>query len=122
MTEKFDELLKKLEEQQKGKEFTDVFMVGEQLKDICRNNSHATELVLSDLDVPEMSLEKCAGEIKIEADRLHREKRGKCICIPPDMAEGIIRKFYGIPEDSAESRTQSAEQSSDNIIRLEDFI
>lgn len=122
MNERFDELLEKISQQQKDKEFTDIFMVGEQLKDICRNNSHATELVLSDLDVPEMSLEKCAGEIKKEADRLHREKRGKCICIPPDMAEGIIRKFYGIPEDSAECRTQSAEQSSDNIIRLEDFI
>ncbi len=122
MNERFDELLEKLSQQQKGKELTDVFMVGEQIKDICRNNSTATELVLSDLDVPEMSLEKCAGEIRKEADRLHREKKGKCICIPPDMAEEIICKFYGIPKDGAECRMQSAEQSSDNIIRLEDFI
>lgn len=122
MNEKFVKLCEKISSQQEGKEFTDIFMVGDQIKDICRNSEKATQLVLSDLDVPAMSLEKCAGEIKKEADRIQREKRGNCICIPPDMAEGIIRKFYGIPEDSAECRTQSSEQASDNIIRLEDFI
>jgi hypothetical protein len=122
MKTKYEELLRKVSEQQQGKEFTDIFMVGEQIKDICRNNNQATELILADLNVFEMSIEKCAMEIKKEADRLHKEKKGSCICIPPDVAEGIIRHFYGIPEDSAECRTQSAEQSSDNIIRLEDFI
>ncbi len=122
MKTKYEELLRKVSEQQQGKEFTDIFMVGEQIKDICRNSNQATELVVADLDVPEMSLERCAAKIKEEADRLHKEKRGACICIPPDVAEGIIKKFYGIPEDSAECRTQSAEQASDNIIRLEDFI
>lgn len=122
MDEKFIKLCEKISSEQEGKEFSDVFMVGEQIKDICQNNIKATELVLNDLDVPEMSLERCASEIKKEADRLHKEKKGNCICVPPDMAEGIIRKFYGIPEDSAECRTQSSEQASDNIIRLEDFI
>lgn len=122
MDEKFIKLCEKISSEQEGKEFSDVFMVGEQIKDICQNNAEATELVLADLDVPEMSIERCAAEIKKEADRLHKEKNGNCICIPPDMAEGIIRKFYGIPEDSAECRTQSSEQASDNIIRLEDFI
>ena len=124
MSEKFNELLEKISEQQKGKENTDIFMVGEQIKDICRNNEKATELVVSDLDVPEMSLERCAAEIKKEADRLHKEKKGSCICIPPDVAEGIIRKFYGVPEDSVRSEVGSlkSENDSDNIIRLEDFI
>ncbi|MBR3767555.1 MAG: hypothetical protein IKL10_04860 [Clostridia bacterium] len=120
MDNKYNELLEKIASQQKGKEFTDVFMVGEQLKDICRNNGKATELVLADLDVPEMSLEKCAAEIKKEADRLHKEKKGSCICVPPNVAEGIIRKFYGIPDDS-ESVERKPEKSS-NIINLEDFI
>ncbi len=121
MENKFEELLRKVSEQQ-GKEFTDIFMVGEQIKDICRNNEKATELVVSDLDVPEMSLERCAEEIKKEADRLHSEKKGSCICIPPNVAEGIIRKFYGIPDGAAEETELPGEKSTDNIIRLEDFI
>ncbi len=122
MNTRYEELLRKVSEQQQGKEFTDIFMVGEQIKDICRNNNQATELVVADLDVPEMSLERCAAKIKVEADRLHKEKKGNCICIPPDMAEGIIKKFYGIPDGAAEETEFYTEKSSDNIIRLEDFI
>lgn len=123
MDNKFNELLEKIASQQQGKENTDVFMVGEQLKDICRNNSKAAELVLADLDVKEMSLEKCAAEIKKEADRLHKENKGKCICIPPNVAEGIIKKFYGIPDEDINSDEESpGAQTDDNIIRLEDFI
>lgn len=122
MSTRYEELLRKVSEQQQGKEFTDIFMVGEQIKDICKNNMTATELVMADLDVPEMSIERCAAEIKKEADRLHKEKKGSCICIPPDVAEGIIRKFYGIPDGAAEETELPREKSSDNIIRLEDFI
>lgn len=122
MNTRYEELLRKVSEQQQGKEFTDIFMVGEQIKDICRNNEKATELILADLNVFEMSIEKCAAEIKKEADRLHKEKKGSCICIPPDMAEGIIRHFYGIPDGTDEGAVPPEERSSDNIIRLEDFI
>ena len=123
MDYKFNELMEKIASQQQGKENTDVFMVGEQLKDICRHNTRASELVLSDLDVKEMSLERCAAEIKKEADRLHQEKKGSCICIPPNVAEGIIKKFYGIPDEDINPDEESpGVQTDDNIIRLEDFI
>lgn len=122
MNTRYEELQRKVSEQQQGKEFTDIFMVGEQIKDICKNNEKATELILADLNVFEMSIEKCAAEIKKEADRLHKEKKGSCICIPPDMAEGIIRHFYGIPDGTDEGAEHPVERSSDNIIRLEDFI
>lgn len=116
---RFDELLSVIENQQKGKEYTDVYMVGEQLKDICRENERICEIVLTDMNEAQMSLEKCAAEIKKEADRLHEEKKGSCICIPPDVAEEIIRKFYGIPkEENAEEDVRKAS----NIINLEDFI
>lgn len=117
----FDKLCEKIALQQSGKEYTDVFMVGEQLKDICRNNSRASELVLADIELEEMSLKECAAEIKKEADRLHKEKKGSCICIPPDVAEGIIREFYGIPEDSGEE-ARSSQTASEDVLRLEDFI
>ena len=121
MKGKYEELLRKISEQQEGKENTDIFMVGEQIKDICKNNDKATELVLGDLNVYEMSIEKCAAEIKKEADRLHRKNKGSCICIPPNVAEGIIRHFYGIPEDCvADEAAQRTEKTAD-IINLEDF-
>ena len=121
MNEKFNELLEKISQQQEGNENTDIFMVGEQIKDICRNNEKATELVLADLNVYEMSIEKCAAEIKKEADRLHKENKGSCICIPPNVAEGIIRHFYGIPDEGTSSSVSQRPEKTADIINLEDF-
>lgn len=81
--------------QQKGKENTAPWMVGEQLKDICRREPIAAELVEKDLAVKEMSLVECEKKIKAWADG---HKKGSCAVVPPNVAEGIIRKFYGIPE------------------------
>lgn len=124
MDNKFNELMEKIASQQQGKENTDVFMVGEQLKDICRHNTRASELVLADLELEDMSLKGCAAEIKKEADRLHKEKKGSCICIPPNVAEGIIKKFYGLPDEDeqADAESEVTQQGTENIIRLEDFI
>ena len=88
-------VFEKIELQQKGKENTAPWMVGEQLKDICRRESAAAELVEKDLDIKEMSLEACEKKIRAWADA-HR--KGNCAVVPPNVAEGIIRKFYGIPE------------------------
>lgn len=38
-----------IEAQQKGKENTPAWMVGEQLKDICRSDRHCAEIVAQDL-------------------------------------------------------------------------
>ena len=88
--------MKKIEAQQKGKENTPAWMVGEQLKDICRREPACAEIVAEDLENEEMTLEVCEWKIKAWADS-HRGK-GNCVCVPPQMAEGIIRKFYGLPE------------------------
>ena len=88
-------VFEKIELQQKGKENTAPWMVGEQLKDICRRESAASELVEKDLDIKEMSLEACEKKIRAWADA---HKKGNCAVVPPNVAEGIIRKFYGIPE------------------------
>ena len=53
-----------IEEQQKGKEGTAVWMVGEQLKDICRREPACEALLMEDLRNPDMSLAK--AERKIE--------------------------------------------------------
>ena len=97
-------VFEKIEAQQKGKENTAPWMVGEQLKDICRREKVAAELVDKDLDVKEMSLEACEKKIKAWADT---HKKGNQAVVPPNVAEDIIRKFYGIP-----SPHQSASQTA----------
>ena len=91
-----ESVIKKIEAQQKGKENTAVFMVGEQLKDICRESQVVAELINNDLDVPEMSIVHAEKKINDYADKQNRS--GKCVCVSPNIAEGIIRKFYGIPD------------------------
>lgn len=88
-------VFEKIELQQKGKENTAPWMVGEQLKDICRREPIAAELVEKDLDIKEMSLVECEKKIKAWADA-HR--KDNCAVVPPNVAEEIIRKFYGIQE------------------------
>lgn len=92
-------VFEKIELQQKGKENTAPWMVGEQLKDICRREPIAAELVEKDLDIKEMSLVECEKKIKAWADA---HKKDRCAVVPPNVAEEIIRKFYGIPEPKNE--------------------
>ena len=90
---------------QQGKERTAVWMVGEQLKDICRHEPRSAELVAQDLDVPEMSLAHCEKKIKAYADK-HRQ----CgfACVVPAEAERIIREFYGLTALEAPSTEPTA--------------
>lgn len=117
-----DSVIKRIEEQQKGKEGTPVFAVGEQLKDICRKSVKAAEIVLHDLDIPEMSIEKALEKIKAYADKHHGSN--KCFCVDPVTADGIIRKFYGL-EDIQED-TKEADKNGGNtkskFIDLKDFL
>lgn len=89
-------VFEKIEAQQKGKENTAIWMVGEQLKDVCRNDPHCASIVEEDLKSEAMSLEKAAAVLKKYADENHGKAR--CFCIPPNVAEQILRKFYGLPE------------------------
>ena len=70
-------------------------MVGEQLKEICAGDPHCAELVSRDLEGKEMSLEKAASKIKAYADK--QPRKGNCVCVPPNVAEKILREFYGLP-------------------------
>lgn len=120
------QLIEKISEQQKGKENTAVFMVGEQLMDICRANPEAVEIVLQDLEVPEMSIEKVERKIKEYADKVKKEtKAGNCVCVPPDAAEKIIKEFYGISELSNSqtfANLQEKSQKPAGFIDLKDYL
>ena len=114
-------LIKMIEEQQKGHENTDVFMVGEQLKDIAASDPVCAEILEKDLAVEAMGLVAAAAKLKAYADK----NRGKlkCFCITPKVADKIIREFYGLPDMDAGTDQKSAEQSEPNvIIDLDSFL
>ena len=50
---------------QQGKVQNAVWMVGEQLKDICRSDPHCAEIVMQDLENPDMSLAKCEKKSRL---------------------------------------------------------
>lgn len=99
---------------QQPQERTQVWMVGEHLKDILRAEPHLAEVVAQDLDVKEMSLIACEKKIKEFADK-HRT--GNFSGVISLEAERIIREFYGLPEKGAEP----APSAVDNVLHLEDF-
>ena len=91
-----------IEEQQKAvKEESAVWMVGEQLKDICRREPAAAEIICQDLSVKEMSITAAEKQIKAWADK---HKVGNFACVTPMRAERILREFYKVnwPEGARE--------------------
>lgn len=116
----------KIDDQRKDKKYTDVWMVGQQLTDILHADPSLEEIVDKDLDVPEMSLTHCAKKIKARADEIHGSVKGRCVCVPPDEAEAIIRKFYGLPEISTAPAVQPAPVApaadDEDILDLSDFL
>ena len=75
------------------------WMVGEQLKDICRREPQNAELILQDLSVKEMSITEAEKKIKAFADK---NKTGNFACVTPMEADRILREFYGLGEGFAE--------------------
>ena len=60
-----------IEAQQKGLEMTAPWMVGEQLKEICRRESDCAAIVAEDLQNKDMSLAVCETKIRAWAIRPH---------------------------------------------------
>ncbi len=93
------------------------WMVGEQLKDICRHELQSAELVAQDLENPAMSITEAEKKIKAFADK---HKTGNFSCVTPIEAERILREFYGLP-DPAEA-TEAARPAGDKVIDLMDYL
>ena len=92
---------------------TDVWMVGEQLKDLLRSEPQWADMVEADLKNKEQSLEAVTGKIRKLAQK---NKVGSCGCVTPAEAEKIIRETYGIPEKGA-----APAPAADSVINLEEF-
>ena len=107
--------IEKIEEQQKQlTENSAPWVVGEQLKDICRADARCAELVAVDLDNEDMSLKKCEAKIKACADS---HKTGRFAYVSPQIAEGIIREFYGLPGAGETPKAPAVDE-----INLDDYL
>ena len=106
-----------IEAQQKGKENTAPWMVGEQLKEIAEREPRSAELLAKDLEIESMSIVEAEKQIKAYSDK---HKKGTSFCVIPTVAEGILRKFYGLPE--REEKPAQAESESDGYIDLNAFL
>ena len=92
---------------------TDVWMVGEQLKELLQAEPQWADMVERDLQNKDQSLEAVAKKIR---DLAKKNKVGSFGCVTPMEAEKIIRETYGIPEKGTEPAPQP-----DNLIDLEAF-
>lgn len=71
-----------------------VWMVGEQLKDICRREPKSAEILAQDLRLDALSLAQAEKQIHDFADK-HRT--GSFACVTAAEADRILRAFYGLP-------------------------
>ena len=93
-----------------------VWMCGEQLLEMIAPDEEAAKLVLDDLKHGAMSLKGCEANIRAFAS-----KNGSC-CTGAE-AEKIIRKYFGLPEQTATPKPEPAASPAPagNIVNLEDF-
>ena len=119
MTEFQEKAIAAIEAQQaKVNECPPQWMVGEQLKDICRMEPDSAELIAQDLDVAAMSIIEAEKKIKGYSDE-HKGKGAACFCVSPMVAERILREFYGL--SAANAPAPVPEQTGNKVLRLEDF-
>ena len=105
------------------------WMVGEQLKDICRHEPGGAELIYQDLQVEKMSITEAEKKIKAFADK---NKTGNFACVTPMEAERILREFYGLPEQFVDSgapdrgeesqETENRNREERKVLDLADFL
>ena len=119
MSAVLDALRAKIEARQaKEPKGSPAIMVGMQLLDLAAADPKAAELLLHDLDVPEMDLGPAAAKIKEYADKNH--KGARCFCVTPDVAEKILREFYGLPDRPPVSPASG--DRDPGLLNLTDFL
>lgn len=93
-----DKAITLIEEQQaKQNEYSPVFCVGEQLKDILNTYPDAAEAVAQKLQQPGITLVACEKRI---AEFAMKHRNGSFGFCPPKEAERIICEFFSINKDA----------------------
>ncbi len=106
-----EKMKQRLENQlEKEYEYSPVRGVAKQLMDIVGNNENRAAAVLEDFAAGR-TVKECEQEIKKWVDGHHKGNSGYC---PPDVADGIIRKFFGLEVIKTERQSK--------FINLEDFL
>lgn len=114
-----EEAVALLEAQQaKVKPRSPQWMVGEQLKDICRKEPRSAELIAQDLESEAMSITAAEKKIKAYADG---HKTGNFACVTPAEAEKILREFYGLPRPD-EVKSAVPLTPAKKLVDLSDFL
>ncbi len=119
MTEVQEQAIRAIEAQQEtvpGR--SPQWMVGEQLKDICRMEPDSAELIARDLQVKGMGIIAAEQKIKVFADA---HKTGSFSCVTPVEADRILREFYGLPIAGEFAPDPVPARDEGNVLRLEDF-
>ncbi len=122
MSNCINEAIRAIEAQQeKVKSRSPQWMVGEQLKDICRSEPASAELICQDLQVEKMSITEAEKKIKAFADA---HKTGNFACVTPAEAEKILREFYGLPDGgtSQGAAVGPQEPPAGKVLNLIDFL
>lgn len=115
MTDFQEKAIRAIEAQQeKAREHSHQWMVGEQLKDICRMEPRSAELIAQDLTVDAMGIVEAEKKIAAFA-----KKHGGCAS--PIEAEQVLREFYGLPAAGEAAPGTAPEQAGGNVLHLEDF-
>lgn len=107
------------EQQKKVGERSAQWMVGEQLKDMCRREPECAELLYQDLQVKEMSITEAEKKIKAFADK---NKTGNFACVTPMEADKILREFYGLPTGEKPVVANRTSAPSGGTINILDFL
>lgn len=121
MTEVQIAAIQAIEKQQTGLKRNTVWMVGEQLKDICRREEHSAQIILEDLGNEKMALKDAEKKI---AEQARKNKVGNCGCVSPYEAEEILREFYGLGVPAEEAQAEEMDRRpkrDDKLIELADF-
>lgn len=86
--------------QAKEKEFSNVWGVCAQLIELCEREPGCAEILAEDLENDAMHPREAERKIRAFADSVNQRDGGN-VCIPPQKAEEILRKFYGLPKRGA---------------------
>ena len=114
-----EQAIARLEAQQaKVKPRSPQWMVGEQLKDICRREPRSAELIAQDLENEAMSITAAEKKIKAFADG---HKTGNFSCVTSAEAENILREFYGLPRPD-EVKPAAPPAPAKKLVDLSDFL
>lgn len=109
------EFLKKFQATQK--EYTPVGCVCGQLMEMAQRDARCAEILGQDFENAEMSPKNAEQKIHDFADEIHKKTKGN-VAVPPEKAEEILRKFYGLPPREQQEPIVISEAPRDDMADL----